>query len=120
MRPGPDSQSYGNERNSPPHKTKSYRYTVETPNSGHVGDEHFVHCSEVVSSSEVEMYRQYIGGGKQFVYCREVVHSSECPLSEVPLYTKQKNGVNGSFLFLLPDLATSLLLDLKPARLSKG
>ena len=25
-------------------------------------------------------------GGKQFVHCREVVHSSECPLSEVPLY----------------------------------
>ena len=25
-------------------------------------------------------------GGEQFVHCREVVHSSECPLSEVPLY----------------------------------
>ena len=25
-------------------------------------------------------------GGKQFVHCMEVVHSSECPLSEVPLY----------------------------------
>ena len=24
-------------------------------------------------------------GGEQFVHCREVVHSSECPLSEVPL-----------------------------------
>ena len=24
-------------------------------------------------------------GGKQFVHCREVVRSSECPLSEVPL-----------------------------------
>ena len=30
--------------------------TVEPPNNGHVGDEHFVHCSEVVPSSEVEMY----------------------------------------------------------------
>ena len=29
---------------------------VEPPNKGHVGDEHFVHCSEVVPSSEVEMY----------------------------------------------------------------
>ena len=28
-------------------------YTVEPPNNGHGGDEHFVHCSEVVPSSEV-------------------------------------------------------------------
>ena len=28
-------------------------------------------------------------GGKQFVHCREVVHSSECPLSEAPLYSFQ-------------------------------
>ena len=27
-----------------------------------------------------------VGRGRQFVHCREVVHSSECPLSEVPLY----------------------------------
>ena len=60
---------------------------VEPLNNGHIWDEHFVHCSEVVPSSEVEMYGQYIGRGKQFVHCREVVHSSECPLSEVPLYT---------------------------------
>ena len=26
-------------------------------------------------------------GGEQFVHCREVVHSSERPLSEVPLYS---------------------------------
>ena len=31
-------------------------YTVEPPNNGHFGDEHFVHCSEVVPYSEVEMY----------------------------------------------------------------
>ena len=31
------------------------RNTVEHPNNGHIGDEHFVHCSEVVSSSEVEI-----------------------------------------------------------------
>ena len=48
-------------------------YTVEPLNNGHVGDEHFVHCSEVVPSSEVEMYGQLMGGGKQFVHCREVV-----------------------------------------------
>ena len=54
---------------------------MELPNNGHIGDEHFVHCSEAVPSLEVEMY---IGaGGEQFVHCREVVHSSECPLSEV-------------------------------------
>ena len=58
-----------------------YGCTVEPPNNGHVGDEHFVHCSEVVPSSEVEMYgHRGRGGGKQFVHCREVVHSSECPL----------------------------------------
>ena len=28
-------------------------YTVEPLNNGHGGDEHFVHCSEVVPSSEV-------------------------------------------------------------------
>ena len=55
---------------------------MEPLNHGHIGDEHFVHCSEVVPSSEVEMY---IYRGRQFVYCREVVHSSECPLSEVLL-----------------------------------
>ena len=31
-------------------------YTVEPLNTGHTGDECFVHCSEVVPSSEVEMY----------------------------------------------------------------
>ena len=30
--------------------------TVEPLNNGHVGEECFVHCSEVVPSSEVEMY----------------------------------------------------------------
>ena len=54
---------------------------MEPLNHGHIGDEHFVHCSEVVPS-EVEMY---IYRGRQFVYCREVVHSSECPLSVVLL-----------------------------------
>ena len=38
-------------------------YTVEPPNKGPVGYEHFVHCSEVAPYSEVEMYGQYIGSG---------------------------------------------------------
>ena len=37
----------------------AFSYTVEPLNNGHIGDEHFVHCSEVVPSSEVEMYGQY-------------------------------------------------------------
>ena len=36
---------------------------MEPPNNGHVGDEHFVHCSEIVPYLEVEMYGQYIGRG---------------------------------------------------------
>ena len=64
-----------------------YVYTVEPLNNGHGGDEHFVHCSDVVPSSEVEIYGQLMAGGKLFVHCREVVLLSECPLSEVLLYT---------------------------------
>ena len=60
---------------------------MEPPNNGHVGDECFVHYSEVVPSSEVLTCIQLLAGGTQFVRCREVVRSSECPLSEVPLYT---------------------------------
>ena len=44
-------------------KCSPHVYTVEPPNNGHIGDEHFVHCSEVVPFSEVEMYGQYIGRG---------------------------------------------------------
>ena len=32
--------------------------TAEPQNNGHVGDKNFVHCSEVVPSSEVGMYGQ--------------------------------------------------------------
>ena len=49
-----------------------------------IGDEHFVHCSEVVPSSEVEMCGQAVG--KQCVHCREVVHFSKRLLSKVPLH----------------------------------
>ena len=65
-------------------------YTVEPPNNGHSGDEHFVHCLEVVPSPEVEMYGQLMAGGKQFVHCREVVLLSECPLLEVILYDEKQ------------------------------
>ena len=58
---------------------------VEPPNNGHVGDECFVHYSEVVPSSEVLTCIQLLAGGTQFVHCRDVVRSLECPLSEVPL-----------------------------------
>ena len=63
----------------------TYVYS-EPPNNGHIGDECFVHYSEVVPSSEVLTCIQLLAGGTQFVHCREVVRSSECPLSEVPLY----------------------------------
>ena len=49
---------------------------MEPPNNGHVGDEHFVHCLEVVPSSEVNVWTVN-GRGKQFVHCREVVLLSE-------------------------------------------
>ena len=58
------------------------RNTVEPPNNGQVGDEHIVHCSEVVPSSEVEICMD--NNYRLCVHCREAVHSSECPLSEVP------------------------------------
>ena len=41
-----------------PSQWSARRYTVEPLNNGHIGDDHFVHCSEVVPSSEVEMYGQ--------------------------------------------------------------
>ena len=37
-------------------------YTVEPPNN-EIGDEHFIHSSEVVPSLEVEIYGQYKGRG---------------------------------------------------------
>ena len=64
-----------------------YIFVHEPLNNGHVGDKYFVHCSEVVPSSEVEMYGQLMAGNKQFVHCREVVLLLECPLSEFLLYT---------------------------------
>ena len=38
------------------YRCTNYSYTVEPQNNGQVEDERFVHCSEVVPSSEVEMY----------------------------------------------------------------
>ena len=37
--------------------------TVEPPNNGHIGDEHFVHCSEV------EMYGQLMAGASSLFHC---------------------------------------------------
>ena len=48
------------------------------------------------------MYGQYIGRGEQFVHCREVVHSSECPLSEVPLYIAGQLSRRGSKHMISP------------------
>ena len=47
---------------------------MEPPNNGQIGDEHFVHCLEVVPSSEVEMYGQYIGRGQTgcYGYCKQL------------------------------------------------
>ena len=42
----------------------SFLYSGEPLNNEHGGDEHFVHCLEVVPSSEVEMYGQLMAGGK--------------------------------------------------------
>ena len=35
---------------------------MEPLNVGYIGDEHFVHCSEIDPSTEVEMYEQYRQG----------------------------------------------------------
>ena len=59
---------------------------METLNNGHGGDKHFVHCSEVVPLSEVEMYGQLMAGGKQFVHRREVVLLSKCPGFDFLIY----------------------------------
>ena len=50
---------------------------MEPPNNGHVWDECFVHYSEVVPSLEVLTCIQLLAGGTQFVHCREVVRSSD-------------------------------------------
>ena len=39
-------------------------FYIGCPLYEHIRDEHFVHCSEVVPSSEVEMCGQYRGRGK--------------------------------------------------------
>ena len=76
------------------------RNTVEPPNNGHVGDEHFVHCSEVVPSSEVEMYGQLMEGGKQFGFGQEQLKKSpQCSLGQVQFtlldsrHTKQRQNI---------------------------
>ena len=58
--------------------------TVEPLNNGHVGDECFVHYSEVVPSSEVLTCIQLSAGGTQFVHFREVFRVSTTGGSTVP------------------------------------
>ena len=41
---------------------------------------------DTLGTSVLSTCIQLLAGGTQFVHCREVVHSSECPLSEVSLY----------------------------------
>ena len=53
---------------------------MEPLNNGHVGDECFVHYSEVVPSSEVLTCIQLLAGGTQFVHSRE-----GCPLFGVSI-----------------------------------
>ena len=60
-------------------------YRVEPLNDGHGGDEHFVHCSEVVPSSEVEMYGQLMAEASSLSIVGRL-SSYQCPLSEVLLY----------------------------------
>ena len=62
--------------------------TVEHPNNRHIRDKHFVDCSEVVPSSEVEMYGQYLGRGRTvFPGCPLFgVSILEAPLYSSPLF----------------------------------
>ena len=46
--------------------------TVDPLNNGHVGEECYVHYSEVVPSLEVLTCTQLLAGGKQFVCCRRL------------------------------------------------
>ena len=77
------SSSYGA---TYPHKLDSLtllcppsQCTVEPTNNGHIGDECFVHCSEVVPSLKVEMYG-YIGRGRE-EFVNEFVNSSEVEMN---------------------------------------
>ena len=55
---GRDGIPSGNQVRANIHRSDNYSGT------SHAGGEHFVHCSEVVPSLEVEIYGQYIGRGQ--------------------------------------------------------
>ena len=58
---------------------------------------------------------QLLAGGTQFVHCREVVRSSECPLLEVPLYIYMYQMVLEGFTKSVGDLSLSIAsIDLPP------
>ena len=54
-----------------------YYSTVEPLYKGHIGTSHFVHCREVVHSSEVKICISTIGklifGALESVLCREII-----------------------------------------------
>ena len=56
----------------------SLKYTVEPLYKGHIGTSKFVHCREVVHSSEVKKCISTIGksifGALESVLCKEVVY----------------------------------------------
>ena len=60
--------------------------TVEPPNNGHVGDERFVHCSEIVSFRGRNVYRKRIQQGG-------------CPLSPISLSANPANYKAIAWLF---------------------
>ena len=75
-------------------------YTVEPLNNGHIGDECFVHYSEVVPSSEVLTCTQLLAGAHSLSIVGKLstlrsVHCSEVPLEGADL---QFQGFR-SFLF---------------------
>ena len=76
--------------------------TVEPPNNGHIGDEHFVHCSDVVPSSEVEMYGQLMAGASSLsivgrlssywsVHYRKFTVFRACTVHDIPTWLKNQS-----------------------------
>ena len=63
-------------------------FYIGCPLYEHIRDEHFVHCSEVVPSSEVEMNKYRQG---QTVCCREGVHPG-------PLYERVSGYIADSWV----------------------
>ena len=65
------------------------KYTVESPNNGHVGDMASVRCRELSASRRLLTIIIFVASyfrSTRFVRCRGVVRFSECPFWETPLY----------------------------------